>query len=286
MTMLASWVAIDSRSGSSLYIVSDSRVTDGHGYVMDHARKLYASTAQPHIFGYVGWSDYPRALLEQLVEAIDKGLFGAADNLALRQAKVFVFLKESLSARLRQANQHLYSAPFLIVHGARQGSGLKSEFRVWILKWVPNKGWHIRTRSTKSQRSRLLFSSGSSRRDLQRFVRIWQKSEAAKTSRSMFSAFCDALIATSDASTGGPPQLVGLFRKGPGRSFAVVYKKQRYLAGRKVDPAEVDEKLFSPNELFERVDVASANLLPNAQRQPRPRSMRIPKRRSIFDSIR
>jgi hypothetical protein len=283
--MLVSWVAVDSRSDSSLYIVSDSRVTDGHGRVNDHARKLYACCTQPHIFGYVGWCDYPRAALERLVEAIDNGLFTDADNLSIRQTKIFAFLKESLLAALRR-EQPVYAAPFSIVHGARKGSGLQSEFWLWILDWVPGKGWHIQTRRTKSQRSRLLFSSGSGQRDLRRLVRVWQKSDAANTSRSMFSAFCDALVATSDPSTGGAPQLVGLFRKGPGRSFAVVYRKSRYLAGRKVDPVEVDEKLFCPNDLFERVDIASTNRLPHAQRQPRPRSVRKPKRRSIFNSIR
>ncbi len=284
--MLASWVAVDSRSGSSLYIVSDSRVTDGHSRVNDHARKLYACCTQPHVFGYVGWSDYPRDALEQLVEAIDNGLFTGADNPSIRQTEIFAFLKESLLARLRRRKQRVYAAPFSIVHGAWKGSGLQSEFRLWILDWVPGKGWHIRTRRTKSQRSRLLFSSGSSQRDLRRFVRVWQESDAANTSRSMFSAFCDALVATSDPSTGGAPQLVGLFRKGPGRSFAVVYRKSRYLAGRKVDPVEVDEKLFCPNDLFERVDIESTNLLPHAQQQPRPRSVRKPKGRSIFNSIR
>src|SRR6266404_7181181 len=98
MTMLASWVAVDSRSGSSLYIVSDSRVTDGHSRVNDHARKLYACCTQPHVFGYVGWSDYPRDALEQLVEAIDNGLFTGADNPSIRQTEIFAFLKESLLA--------------------------------------------------------------------------------------------------------------------------------------------------------------------------------------------
>ena len=285
--MIASWVAIDSRSASSLYIASDSRIADNRGGLTDHARKLYACSTRAHVFGYVGWSDYyPCVVLERLVEAIDSGLFGIGDDVSVRQSKVFAFLKDSLADRLRWANQRVHSAPFSILHGARQGRGIKSEFRLWILTWVPNRGWHIRRRRTKWQRSKILFLFGSSQRDLRRFVRIWQKSDAANTSRSMFSAFCDALVATSDICTGGPPQLVGIFRKGPGRSFAVVYKEKLYLAGRRVDPVQVNEKLFCPNQLFERVDITSTRLLPNAQRQPRPRSIKPPRRPSIFDSIR
>lgn len=286
MTMIASWIGIDSRSASSLYIASDSRITSGRGGVTDEACKLYACSTRAHVFGYVGWSDYACTVLEQLVAGIDGGLFGIGGDVSVRQSKVFAFLKDSLSDRLRRGNQKIHSAPFSILHGARQGRGLTSEFSLWILTWVPSKGWHIRRQRTKWQRSKIVFSFGSSQRDLRRFVRIWQKSDAANTSRSIFSAFCDALVATSDICTGGPPQLVGIFRQGPGRSFDVVYKGSLYLAGRRVDPVQVKEKLFCPNQLFERVDMKSTRLLPDAQRQPRPRSIRPPRRPSIFDSIR
>jgi hypothetical protein len=83
----------------------------------------------------------------------------------------------------------------------------------------------------------------------------------------VFSAFCDAVVAGGDPATGGPPQLVGLHRHGPGRSLGIVIGDRRYLSGADVLTHE-HERLVGVdwfNELFERVDPARKKRRVDAQ---------------------
>jgi hypothetical protein len=79
-----------------------------------------------------------------------------------------------------------------------------------------------------------------------------------RTSRAVFSAFCDSFRSGTDSFSGGAPQLVGLYRKGVGESFGIIYQNARYLFG---VPAGPDEAALMAlewrNELFERCDVLS-----------------------------
>jgi hypothetical protein len=71
--------------------------------------------------------------------------------------------------------------------------------------------------------------------------------------------------------SGGGPQLVGLYRKGPGRTFGTVFGGKRYFAGAPVarDAASSDTVEWR-NELFERVDGVTARRLDGAQPHARP----------------
>ena len=95
----------------------------------------------------------------------------------------------------------------------------------------------------------------------------WNRSPAANTSRAVFSAFCEALASGGDSLSGGPPQLVGLQRIGPGRSFGIVANNQRYLSGADVHSDEYANLNGVDwfNEQFERVNPATRKRLAGAQ---------------------
>jgi hypothetical protein len=52
MTLLASWMGIDSRGAVSAYIASDSRITWGGTVAFDYTRKVFAFRHSPDILGY------------------------------------------------------------------------------------------------------------------------------------------------------------------------------------------------------------------------------------------
>jgi hypothetical protein len=98
----------------------------------------------------------------------------------------------------------------------------------------------------------------------------WRKAQG-RTSRGVFSSFCDAIVRGEDARSGGPPQLVGLYPRGPARLFGVIIGGQRYVAGKAV-PVDADVESFEwRNDLFERMDPMTLRRLSDAQPQPRPR---------------
>ena len=52
MTMLASWVGIDTHGPASAYIISDSRISWNEQENFDHGKKVFASKNYPELFGY------------------------------------------------------------------------------------------------------------------------------------------------------------------------------------------------------------------------------------------
>jgi hypothetical protein len=275
--MLAAWVGVDSRAGSSLYLVSDSRLTLENGRIDDQSKKIFLSLTEPHLFGYAGWSPYPTRVLDALVRSIDNNtLFRPQEKAEARHAKVLTFLQTSLRQFLRPKTRQNCPSPFFIIHAARENSRMNSTFHLWILQWVPGKGWKMRRRHV-GPKSAVLCSEGSGKRYFRRRLRLWNRSEVGNTSRAVFSSFCDALRGTRDPSSGGAPQLAGLFRIGSARQFGVLYGTRHFIAGRPTGRVDLAQGLSWRNELFERVDARTSRRVPRGQPQPRPASIGRPR---------
>ena len=80
MTSLISWIGVDSRAPSSIYLASDSRITWGNKGTWDNARKVFGSTNYPELLGYCGDVLFPSQALGQLIDLIDLGLFDDNDT--------------------------------------------------------------------------------------------------------------------------------------------------------------------------------------------------------------
>ena len=74
MTLLASWIGVDSRKISSLYIASDSRISWGSKTKFDSGRKVFGCKNHPIILGYCGDVLFPSMVISQLVDLADSGL--------------------------------------------------------------------------------------------------------------------------------------------------------------------------------------------------------------------
>lgn len=270
MTTLASWAGLDSRGVASLYLVSDSRFTiSGTKKVHTNAgQKVYVCNTEPHLFGFCGSVHFPSTALPLIARAIDTNqLFGEKDDLSVKQQKVLDLLDERMGEMLRTP-EGKYISSFNILHAARGHVGLKSSFRLWRISWTPFDSWQVSDIPMPTH-SKLLYDDGSGATALRVEHDNWQKSDVSKTSRAIFSAFCDALHAGRDECSGGAPQLGGLFRKFAGRQFGVVFGGRPYYRGKlltSTPPAGTE--WF--NETFERTDPVTGARLQKAQQQPRP----------------
>lgn len=125
-------------------------------------------------------------------------------------------------------------------------------------------------------RSGLLAALGSGAKPFKQTLKQWDASEVGGTSRAFYSAFAAALTDGSDRSSGGPPQLVGLYRIGGGRSFGTVWQGKRYFLGTEVKDAVQVSPVQWHNELFEICDPLTLTRKGDAQPQPMPRSLQRP----------
>lgn len=262
MTSIAVWAGVDTHGVTSLYVASDSRITWGDAYTWDQGRKVFASASFPHILGYWGDVLFPALALPVLIDRIDRGLLrGGASG---------------WQGNFEQTVRRLWSnypAPerrdLGVVHGCRLGDGTNCIFRLTILTYEASSDtWDTRAVPMPS-RSSILHVAGSGSRSVRDAHEMWQASAATGTSRAVFSAFCESIRSGIDQKTGGPAQLAGLYRIGPGRLFGFVYNNQRYFAGAALIGGEHPDAVEWRNDLFERIDGVTKQRLRGAQKHDR-----------------
>jgi hypothetical protein len=92
-----------------------------------------------------------------------------------------------------------------------------------------------------------------------------------RTSRATFWAFCDALKGKADPLSGGPPQLVGMYRTKAPMAFGSVYEGQRYFQGMPLPETICSDAIEWRDEYFQRMDGEALTVIPGAQRHGRSR---------------
>jgi hypothetical protein len=264
MTSLVAWVGADSRGPASLNVASDSRITWTAGrsgsvlYHWDHGKKIFTSSAVPLIVGYVGDVQFPALVLPRTIDRIDRQVF-RADGATVK-GLISILRREWRDYPAQQR------CPVTVYIGHRVGEGMLAEFRLTALS---NQDGRIDSWQTRDipvlPTSNCLVIDGSGRPAIKTALETWQKSPAAGTSRSIFSAFVDAVVSGVDPSSGGSPQLASLFRIGTGRLLGIIHRDQRYFAGTHLIGDEAVDKVEWRNALFERTDGRTKALLSGAQ---------------------
>jgi hypothetical protein len=170
---------------------------------------------------------------------------------------------------------------FSLLYGGRKGSGMTSAFFAFVVEFKDGiAGAPIRLEIPQSSgpltyedgQQRFAFGSGRDGfRD--QFVKKWRISQVGGTSRSVFSAFADHLKSGFDPYTGGPPQLVGIYRVGPAKTFGTIWNGRRFLSGMEAIGVSDGRRLNWHNDLFELCDPVTMKRRETAQPQPRPKDI-------------
>jgi hypothetical protein len=268
MTSLAASLSIDQRGPSALYIITDSRITwEASTKRWDSGQKAFASRTTPDIFGFCGDAYFPPAILRQILEQLDIGLLGATNlDVGGRHACVVERLQHAISKR---ADAPMVA--FSVFHGAREGEFMKSRFCLWETRYsVAANHWSDKEHDLSTDHSCLVHIDGSGRNIIENKSRDWISTKAEGTSRAAIWSFCDALASGKDHYSGGPPQLVGVWRKGPAKNFGFVWEGKRYVAGLELPDGAIWNKVEWFNRLFERCDGQTGNPLEVAQRHKKP----------------
>lgn len=266
MTLLASWIGVDSRKPSSLYIVSDSRISWGEDCYYDYGKKVFASLNTPNIFGYCGDVLFPLMILSQIVDAIDQGLlFG--ENWTYRQKTGCIIrkLREALD-KYPVTNNNAFANSFEIIYGTRDSDG--SFHCVSITSATDSISYKSVKMKVKSYQFR---TTGRGEKEFQKKYNYYINNKT-KTSRAVFQTFCDTLKSIQDRTCGGSPQLVGLYCKpdSAAKEFGIIYNNNRYIGGILSNDIKFNmmNKIEWRNELFERCDGKTKKRLSYAQSQP------------------
>ena len=272
MTSLAAKLSVDSRGASALYILSDSRITFGSSNPnhWDAGQKTFCSHVSADIFGFCGDAFFPPYAIRQMIDMIDSGLlFSKNDAAEFRHNQSFSVFRSTI-----QNGDDLSISDFSVIHGARDDELMPSKFRLWIVRFDSNSAtWHENEINLDTSHSHLCHIDGSGQKVIQKYENVWEGTSDKRTSRAAFWSFCDALFSGDDNRSGGPPQLVGLWRNGVARQFGVIWHGRRYLAGAQVPDEARFHDVHWFNQRFERMNGKQIKRLLGAQRHDKPRRL-------------
>lgn len=267
MTLIAAWVAVDSRKPSSIYIMSDSRIAWKNNEVFDFGKKVFGCSNSPDIFGYAGDVLFPSIVLNQIVSLIDQGLLFDKDS-------TFKKKSQAVTKKLIESFRHypkeisgLGKNGLFVIYCNRDMDG---NFHCSKISWnIITKKWTFRTVPITSSSDKLLVLGTGYREFEINYDKYWDQSQR-RTSRTIFHCFTDTLKNIKQQSCGGPPQLVGLYRKNNSIHFGIIYNKKRYFQGVQIDNLSNFNNIDWRNELFEICDGVTKMIKKGAQRQPNP----------------
>ena len=267
MTLIVSWIAVDTHGPASIYILGDSRVTWTDGSQFDYARKVFGCKNHPDVFGYCGDVLFPSIVLNQIVDTADAGmLFEEGWNCEEKFQAIYAKIKQAFDAYPSQV-KFITADSLEIIHASREKD---MNFFCKSMKWFKSTGkWSERTvEFDESSKKPFVIGSG---KDEFKDRYLHYNAGDTKVSRSVFHCFNESLQKMTDKSCGGAPQLVGLYRKFNSQPFGIIYEKKRYLHGLDVDSMANYNSIQWRNELFEVCDGETMAIKLNATRQPNPR---------------
>ncbi len=268
MTLLVSWIGVDTHGTASGYIAADSRVSWGNIATFDHGRKVFAFRNSPDILGYCGDVLFPTMVLSQITEMADSGILFSSNATCKER---FESIKEKLVHQFQYYPGMVeeITAPILkVLHISRDRIN-NMKFSCWLIEWSRGDGWSGKNIQMPKE-SGVLFSLGSGASEFNDNYFRYGKGPERGTSRSVFHCFCDTLFNIKDKHCGGAPQLVGIYRKpnSPAITFGIIRDKERHFLGARIDKNVNFEIVEWRNDLFELCDGRTMKRLPKAQSQP------------------
>lgn len=151
---------------------------------------------------------------------------------------------------------------------------MQSAFHLSVLTWIKETNMWNEQEIEIPQVSSALTVDGSGVKHIEKWKERWDSTSQGHTSRSIFSAFCDAVYSGADKKTSAPPQLVSLFRKWPGKTIGIVDNGRKYLGGTEI--LNVSQGLLGSiewrNRYFERCQ-PTGELAVGAQKHHVPKGL-------------
>jgi len=186
----------------------------------------------------------------QILNMVACGVIDLASATAdKRHSTILAHLKNSLG---RNGTEHVLS--MTLFHGAREGEEMKSTFFLWRSVYRPKTKRWSDEKLPIEDRSYLASVDGTGKPTVEKFLSTTTATAASGTSRAAIHAFCRSLKSGEDPFSGGPPQMVGLWRIGPAQQFGYYWRRRFYVFGMECPDHTSRQGVYWFNDLFEHCD--------------------------------
>ena len=268
MTLLVSWIGVDSNGPASVYIAADSRISWTTNTVFDRGKKVFAFGTYPDVVGCCGDDLFPSMAISQLVELADNGLLFTREMTCQNRFEAFAENLKCHFSDYPKRDGMLAGNMFQIVYAARDRDNPRA-FCTYTIEWRRSSGWKTVCIPTPDE-SAITACLGSGAKHFNKNYIDYQNGLNRSTSRNVFHCFCETLFSNVDPYCGGSPQLVGIYCKpnSAALNFGIVRDGKRYLYGMEIPDSPTYDQIQWRNDLFELCDGATMNRLADAQPQP------------------
>ena len=181
MTTVVGWVGADSRGPSSVYLAADSRISVGQAK-WDSGRKVFAASNAPVVLAFSGEAAYGPQVLAKCIDQITVGVIDSQGA---------EFAQELSGAILDGLPKAPLRHPFDVVVVRRVGQGMACRFDAVELRYGAAGAPRV-VEVPIPTISSVFVVRGSGGTQFRTDAARWASSDAAGTSRAIFSAFCDA----------------------------------------------------------------------------------------------
>jgi hypothetical protein len=268
MTLLISWIAVDTHGPTSVYMASDSRISWGSNDHFDYGRKVFALKKYPDILGYCGDVLFPSIVLGQIAEMADQGLLFAPDASCKEKFEAIKGKLIQLFQTYPSMVKSITADTLQVLHASRDPSN-NMKFFCDLIEWRRSNGWAWQKVDIPTSSGPLL-SLGSGSSEFTTNLKRYTSGPNKGTSRNIFHCFCDTLFNIQNVYCGGAPQLVGIYRKPhtPAITFGIIRNSRRYYLGARIDDLQNFESVEWRNDLFELFGGRTMKRQQDAQKQP------------------
>lgn len=269
ITTLISWKAIDSHGIASIYIASDSRFSWKTDY-WDYGKKLYGSNKFSEMIGYCGDVLLAVSIISSLIHIIDKEIiYKNLEAPDIKNKKVVAFIEKRFL-------EYPKTTDTTLIHVIKDNHNYYSYYEISYS--IKAKSWISKKISLESSgTSSLIGVYGSGAKSYNEKKIEYEKSDSNGTSRHYYMTLCDTIASKKDNRTGGPPQLMSIYRgKESSIDIGVLWNGKRFIHGLEILDEFYIDSLEWRNENFERYMARENKIIKGAQRQPRSQKMKKP----------
>jgi len=271
MSLIVSWIAVDTHGVSSAYIASESRISwsDRHPIdSFDSCRKTFFFKKYPEIVAYCGDVLFPSILISSVIEAIDNGMIFKKEDNAIKRFQRF---KKYLFNEFHKYPKQRVTDSFELIYINKDDVSMRyPTFYAYHIRWNRQNGF-LSTKISLPEKSELLHVMGSGRIKFEQKYDQFKKRKCGGTSRNIYQCFSHLLLDENDQYFGGAPQLVGLYRKPNtmGFAFGLVHNRKRYYNGLNIGNVISQERINWRNKYFEICEGKTKQRIPGSQIQER-----------------
>jgi len=252
MSTVVAWTTKDCNGITSVYFISESRISWGSSNsIWDYGQKVF-SLQYSGIIAYCGDVLFPTQTISQLKDLIDKEILFKNDERNINKIKI---IKEYI--------ENAFSNYPIKINGTTILISLVENTIFNLYEFIISNNTITIKELTVDANKPIAYGSG--KKD---FYSVFNRLKGDIYSRDIYQSFFKTIEEGKDKLSGGSIQLVGIYRNSRSQTFGIIQNNEKFIYGQKIVSKNIPLNIEWRNRNFEITDEKTLKIKKGAQRQP------------------